>query len=445
MYAFSSILPAYLIYAVAAMALFALRPVRQAALIAYFGGWLILPVAAYGPDAGDATGRALRVIGTALPSEFLLTKALVVPLVVLAGLAWRARGAITLPRPCLADAAMAAWCLSPLLPWAGGWIDGEQALGQLAYVMAVWGSSWAIGRLLLSDETGRDALLEAVSLSGLCLLPVALVEGLGGPMLYRLLYGVHPFQYDGAGRYFGARPLALFEHGNQYGIWIAMAALAAVHLALRDKAHRAVRATIACWLVLGALASQSVGAILLLLLGIAWLLMSSRQRRGTLYVGLLLMIAVGGAYLSGKERVEYLAYHTPFGQTAMGALKATGRGSLSWRIHRDVEALGTIRQTPLTGQGRWDWWSGLKAHPWGLPLLIAGQFGLVALLCLTLALLGGATRALWLGRDEALPLVVLLSAIDAQLNSFIYMPAILAAAAIATSRPPLSAGSQNVA
>jgi len=98
-----------------------------------------------------------------------------------------------------------------------------------------------------------------------------------------------------------------------------------------------------------------------------------------------------------------------------------------------------IYRVPLTGYGTWDWWRPLKSHPWGLPLLLAGQFGFLSLVLVTIALFAGAIREIWLGSHSILPVVVILAAIDAWLNSCIYFPAMLAAAAMADpfwSRPP---------
>jgi hypothetical protein len=371
------------------------------------------------------------VIGTALPTDLLVTKALVIPLGIMIGLLWRARPAFRNLRFHLADGAMAAFCLSPLLPMVAGHIGAGAAMVQIGYLAGVWGGSWLIGRTLLKDRAGQADLVRAMAYSGLALIPFALVEGLKGPRLYNLAFGNHPFYGDGVTRYFGARPLGLFEHGNQYGIWIAMAALAANSLALRRETRS--RPTIAMALALSAcaIASQSIGAIVLAAIGTVWLVMATRVRRATLIAGALLLAVVLATYATGKHGVEYLAYNTAPGQAALKALKASQRGSLSWRVHRDVEALETIRQTPFTGRGQWDWWRALGKHPWGLPLLVAGQYGLLSLAFLAFALLSGAVRALWRGSGDVLPVVVILSAIDAQLNSFIYFNAILAAAAIA--------------
>ena len=68
--------------------------------------------------------------------------------------------------------------------------------------------------------------------SALACLPFSVIEGALGPQVYDRVYGPHPLATDGAERYLGFRPLAFFEDGNQFGIWISLAALAALWLAI---------------------------------------------------------------------------------------------------------------------------------------------------------------------------------------------------------------------
>ncbi len=427
------ILFAYAIYAILAMILFRLTSPRRAALIGYFGGWLILPVAIYRSGTLTPEGFTLDVIGTALPSDLLLTKAIVIPLTVLVGLALKSPSLLRNYRVGPTDIAMAAFCMTPLLAFCGGRIGLGSAASQVGYLAAVWGGTWMIGRLLFTGKDGRQSLIMAMAMSGLVLVPFAIVEGLGSPRLYALVYGAHPFHMDGVQRYYGSRPLAFFEHGNQYGIWIAMSALAAIHLSRQPESSSRTMTLFAGAFTICAFASQSIGAILLLIVGAAWLLLSGRARRLILIAGAVLTLIGGVAYLSGKGPMERLAYRTGAGEAVIGILKTAGRGSLSWRVHRDLEALETIGRAPLTGSGGWDWWRPLNAHPWGFPLLLAGQFGLLSLALVGFAMLAGSVRQLWHHSNDLLPVVVLLASIDAWLNSFLYFPAVLAAAAIGGS------------
>jgi hypothetical protein len=101
-----------------------------------------------------------------------------------------------------------------------------------------------------------------------------------------------------------------------------------------------------------------------------------------------------------------------------------------------------IRLHPVTGTARWDWWQERGQRPWGLWLLILGQFGLIGLLLSCSALLApilckfANNRSLhWHRVSVPLTIIVLTAIIDALLNSFFFYPAILAAGALATTDP----------
>ncbi|MDE2403609.1 MAG: hypothetical protein KGM17_02700 [Sphingomonadales bacterium] len=422
------ILAAFSIYAIATVVAFRLLPPLTAALLSLFAGWLLLPVADF-PASLAAPGHFDDVIGIVLPGSLLFTKALVCPVVVFACLAVTVPERLRRFRPGGLDLAMAAFCLSPLVAWGAGHIPAGSALMQCGYLAGAWGALWMTGRLLLDDEAGRQGLSGAIIASGLALVPIALVEGPGMLNLYSALYGPHPYQNDGSLRYFGFRPLGFFENGNQYGIWIALTALVAIGRMLARRTPR--DGTIAAVLVAAALGSQSVGAIILLVLGAAWLVASPHLRRIGIAAALLLGTIGGAGYLSGKLPIEHWAKGTAPGQFVYNGLRSVGRGSFGWKVKRDQVALPMIQQAALTGYGRWDWWRPLHSRPSGVPLLLVGQFGVLSLLCLALAMFGGAIRELIVGRSNVLAVTILAAGVDAWLNSFVFYPAILAAAALA--------------
>lgn len=421
----------YIAYAFAAILLLSWRRAPQVALALMFFGWLFLPVEVYPPEVMTPDNFTVEVIGTALPSRVLITKALVVPLVVFFCVIVAMPRALRDFRLKPVDLGMAAFCLSPALPFVAGKLTLGEALSQAGYLTGAWGGTWFVGRALLSSVPGRQALVDAMIVSGIALLPIAVLEGVHSPWLYSAVFGPHPFQLEGAWRYLGYRPMGFFEHGNQYGIWMAVAALAATSRCLKRSPRSAGDVAVAVLLVVGACASQSVGAVILLGLGCIWLVMSNKVRRLAVVASGLVLATGGAAYVSGKLPIERWAAETEFGHEAITALRAAGRGSLGYRVRRDQMALPTIFREPLTGYGVWDWWRPLKSHPWGLPLLIAGQYGVLSLLMIAIVLMAGAVRQLYYGRSSILSLVVVIAAIDAWLNSFIYFPAILASAALA--------------
>ena len=177
------------------------------------------------------------------------------------------------------------------------------------------------------------------------------------PRLYGWFYELHPFRFDGQQRYVGFRPLGLFEHGNQYGIWVAITSLAAIWLWQAAPNSRS-RGRLAAIAVLGlaiALMSQSVGAILLLCAGLVLLSTIGRPlTRWVLPLILLLMASGGAIYLSGVVPLRAIAENTVIGRHMVDIIRSSGRSSFTWRIAQYQRALTLIHAHPIFGTARWD-------------------------------------------------------------------------------------------
>ena len=176
-------------------------------------------------------------------------------------------------------------------------------------------------------------------------------------------------------------------------------------------------------------------------LGLAVLTLMARVRMQTFWVGTLCASLVCGAvYLSGALPIAQLGKETTVGRKVVEVFKASGRGSFTWRISQDQKAMGLVKSTALVGHGYWDWWRSLNTPPWGLALLLVGQFGLIGLVCAFGAMLAPAMLCLWRvpvaspwqlsGAPVILATIVVLTAMDAGLNSFIFFPALMAAGAL---------------
>ena len=426
-----------------ALALVRRRGVRPAAAAigTFLAGWTLLPVGVY-PAGAELVAFPYWITGAAVPSDMLVTKAWVAPAVALAVALLVARRAFASLRATPFDAAMLLWCAWPIVaallatePRPGGAIAS-------AYLIGTWGATWLLGRLVLGSDGGRRLLVEALPWAGLACLPFALVEGLAGPDLYGRVFDTpHPFRLDGAERYLGSRPIGFFEHGNQYGIWIAVCALAATWLAIGERTPR--RVVVAGVLVATAILAQSIGA-LLLLVGALVALASARwvRPRAVAAAAVVALVLGGTAYASGAVPWLRIGKETTAGRAVVEALRHAGRGSLPWRVAQDQRALGIALATPVAGSARWDWWRPLDTRPWGLGIQVLGQFGAVGLAALLVAWLGPAVRAAWRVPSRAdawnpgapalaLAAIACVGLADAALNAFVAWPSVLAAAALA--------------
>ena len=433
----------YLGFVVAALGLVRWFGPARGALLAYLGGWVLLPVGHY-PVGSAGAAFPYWITGLAVPSDMLLTKAWVAAAAPLLGVLLFDARTLAAGRPRGCDAAMLLWCAWPLAQSVLASAPGAPTpVLACLYLCGTWGLPWLIGRLYFGTPQAQQELLRALALSALACLPIGLLEGWAGPWVYDSLFEPHPFRSDGAVRYVGFRPLGMFEDGNQYGLWLALCALAALWLAAVGR-WRGPWTVVAAAIGALAAAAQSVGALLLLGLGAVGLALSRVWRPRVAVIALAALLLVGGSvYLSGVVPVMQIGRSTALGRHVVDGLRAVGRGSFAWRISQDQKVLELARQHPLVGSGQWDWWRPAGIRPWGLWMLVLGQFGVVGLAAALAAWLGTSLRVAWnaprasgwrpSGRPLVLAALVVLAAFDGLLNSFIFSPALLVAGALARS------------
>lgn len=428
-------------YGLAALLLFRFVAPSSAVAATCFAGWLILPVGNY-PAGSTGTVFPYWITGVAVPSDMLLTKMWWPPTAALVGALWVDRQNLMRWRPGWADVPIAMWCVWPILQWPLVNNPEPQPLIASLYLFAAWGVPWLLGRIYFRGIAGSRQLIAWMVAGMAVIFPIALVEGAFGPKFYEWFYGLHPFRFDGIERYVGFRPLGFFEDGNQYGIWVAATALAAMWLCKTssDPRWRGRFLAAAILSLVIALLSQSLGAIVLLGAGLALSLTINRSLMRWSFILFLLMIVSGGAvYLSGKVPLRALAGKTVVGRYMVETMRSSGRGSFIWRIARDQSALSLISAHPIVGTARWDWWRKNNERPWGLAFLILGQFGLIGLVLAFGTTLTPALRVLATARSAgapstgsatALAVIVLIADADALLNSFLFYPLILFAGAL---------------
>ena len=439
---------AYALFAAVAALVFRLRRPAVAVAIVFFGGWVVLPVGHYSQGSSSAP-FAFWIVGLALPSDMLLTKAWVAPVTALLGAAVFDSSTLRQGRPKWIDAPVIGWCMWPLAqatlssmstigidPLPAGWISS-------LYLAGCWGAPWMLGRVYFAGKDGQFLLVRSLAASALACLPFSLIEGVAGPNLYGRIYEQHPMRADGADRYVGHRPIGFFEHGNQFGIWICLCALATLWLAIAMRGGQGSRywraaAAVTCAM---ALASQSVGALLMFACGAAFLVGSRFIRPRIAALVLIGSLAVGGlTYVSGVVPVMQIGKGTAIGRHILDAFRSAGRGSFTWRIAQDQKLL-YVKEHVVVGNATWDWWRPKGTRPWGLAMLMLGEFGLVGVTLGLGVLLAPVLRVAWHaprasgwrpdGVTLMLATIVAMAVLDALLNSFFFFPAIVAAGTLA--------------
>ncbi|MBI1369214.1 MAG: hypothetical protein GC162_11250 [Planctomycetes bacterium] len=439
-------------WVVVSIALFAKLPGRVAAVVCLIGGWALLPVAQFSDAVRGLEQPENIVTGAAVLSVAWWNKATAIGAGCLLGVAFFDRSRLMQLRPRAIDLAIAAWCLVPLASTLRNGLPMSDGLMQVAYAALVWGTPWLMGRMYLIDRAAVELWVAAIITAGLVYVPICLLEMLTGNVLYRALYGFHAYQNVGADRWFGQRPLGLLEDGNQLGMWMASAALAAVWMWRRGIMRNLIGlpgGVVAGVLTLVTLLCQSVGSILLLFAGVIGLSLIARFRaRWILAAVIALPILYLGARATGLASVGGKLEHTWIGAQAKRVLIDAGLKSLGWRLKREEEHLKRVWERPLLGWGRSDWWNRDEAvRPWGMWMLELGTYGIVGLtawMLIGLVPLGGV---IWqcdrprmrYGANAAtiaLAAVLAINAVDAFLNST-FLVIFIALAGGLVSAPPL--------
>ena len=375
----------------------------------------------------------------AIPSSILLNKATTIALGCLAGsmiFDWRTLRTI---RPRGLDLPILFWCLTPFASAFANGLGLVEGLSQSRYLVLAWGVPYLMGRAYLVDNESFRRFGLSVVVVGLAFVPLGLVEFVGQPFLYRLVYGAHPYQLEGASRYFLYRPLLFSEHGNQFGMWTASAAVCAAWLWKTGRME--TLAGIPGGLVTGGLVCfclicQSFGSVVLAACAIVplFLLRGPTIPKNTAYgaAALVMLIVIVYPTVADASSLGHVR------DQVRNVIAGAGKQSFNWRLARALEYLPLIKERPWLGWGTADW-SAAADHAFlnpvnlGLWLLSLGMYGITGLACLILLLtlpIAQAVRSLprqdWLNpyHSGVTLSVVLLSinVVDALSNSDFLLP-----------------------
>ncbi|WP_446745062.1 hypothetical protein [Silvibacterium acidisoli] len=419
------VLSVWLVIGVAAFFVF---PVRRALLFDFLGGWALLPTSAFHVDPSPFP---YWLLGSALPSIHMLTKATAIGAAALAGILLRQPSALRSLRPSWRDLPMLAWCLAPLVTGIAHPQMLSTGLRGVAYLGLAWGIPYLAGRIVFATSGSLLELIRAFVVAGLLYVPVCLFEFVRGPQLYAWLYGFEPYRWIGADRYIGHRPVGFLEDGNQLGIWMATAALLATCLWRRTEVRRILGLPIhlaAILLIAITLLCQSGGSILLLFCIMPFALIRGGQfQKRFVLVLACLMVCLAGLRLSNVVSLRALVNHHRAARSAEHAMAHLGRESFGWRLEQDERHVKTALEHRWVGSGEWDWWREGRDRPWSLWLLAFGMYGIVGLAALEALQFLPAIESGWKTGHlrHATAAAILISAIDNLLNSCPILPVLL--------------------
>jgi hypothetical protein len=121
---------------------------------------------------------------------------------------------------------MLIWCLCPIVTQVS---NGGSPISPTFNQIISWGLPYLVGRLYVGSLDGLRQLAIGILAGGLAYIPFTLIEGVKGPILHQMVYGVSAFDdWSQAVRAGGWRPVVFMQHGLMVGVWMMTAALIAV-------------------------------------------------------------------------------------------------------------------------------------------------------------------------------------------------------------------------
>lgn len=288
--------------------LFVRFPAQRAVIISFVAAWLFLPQASY-----------------PIPSLPPYTKISAACYGILLGTLIYDTARLTSFKPGWLDVPMVIYCLCPIVSQVS---NGGSPISPTVNQIVTWGLPYFLGRLYVGSLDGLRQLAIGIFAGGLAYIPFTLVEGVRGPILHQMIYGVNAFEDWGQARRLGGwRPVVFMQHGLMVGLWMMTAALIAVWLwqtgTVKKFMGRNIK-TLALILTIAFFLCRSTGAYSLFAIALL-VLFSAKWFRTSLpllfiigYIVFYLYIAAAGQF-SSQDVIDFITQ--VFGEERAGSLK----------------------------------------------------------------------------------------------------------------------------
>jgi hypothetical protein len=313
------------------ISLFIFLPPQRAAVASLVGGWLLLPPASLPvsglPDYDKLFAASLGILlGTLIfqPNRLLELR-----------LRWF-------------DIPVICWCMAPFIASNSNGLGLYDACAALLTSLARWGLPYLIGRLYFGEPDNLRELAIGMVIGGLAYIPPILIEIKMSPFFKDAVYGIH--QWEGS-RYGAYRPWVFLSKGLELGMWMTAVSLTATWLWRSRAIQRIGTLSFGSFclpaLLVTTVLCRSIGALLLLLVGLGLLWFSTRINKKW-FVYLLLLVAP-----------TYYALRIPniwSGDNVVSLIRsvdATRAHSLEYRFQCENHLIRRAMQRPAFGWGGW--------------------------------------------------------------------------------------------
>jgi len=379
------------------VAIFAIRPAREAVIFSFVSGWLFIP------------GISIDLPG--LPSYTKLTSTTVAAMI--GALIFDGARVFSF-RPRWYDVPTLIWCLCPFASSISAGKGPYDGLSAILDQIVGWGIPYILGRIYLADAEGARRLALGVAIGGLIYIPFCLFEIRLSPILRVWVYSIGRWEGTRLGGY---RPSVFLDNGLQLGLWMTFSSLMA-HRLWASGAVKRLRGysfgLLTLALIITTVLCRSTGALTLLLAALC-LLWSMRLVKKSWPIWILLAVPpsycfarISGLWM-GAEAVN-------IARSTVGDERAQ---SLEFRFLCEENHIVECLKRPIFGYSRfsefvkWDAGDASKKiidSYWIIAFGTSGLVGVIALNAMLLLPMAGIARrvpvASWSDPDVA-PVVAL--------------------------------------
>ncbi|MEG3939959.1 O-antigen ligase domain-containing protein [Microcoleus sp. S36b_A3] len=288
--------------------LFVRFPPHRAVIISFIVAWLFLPQASYPipllPPYDKVSASCYAILLATIVYD---------------------TSRLTTFKPGWLDVPMVIWCLCPIVSQV---TNGGSPISPTFTQIVTWGLPYFVGRLYFGSLDGLRQLAIGMFAGGLAYIPFTLIEGVKGPILHQMVYGVNAFEDWGQARRMGGwRPVVFMQHGLMVGVWMMTAALIGVWLwqtgTLKKFQGRNIK-TLVIVLTIAFFLCRSTGAYSLFAFALI-VLFSAKFFRTSLpllfiigYIAFYLYIAASGQF-SSHDVIDFITQI--FGEERASSLK----------------------------------------------------------------------------------------------------------------------------
>jgi tetratricopeptide (TPR) repeat protein len=418
--------------------IFSRLPTGRSLIVALITGWLYLPQAAIPipglPDYKRTTATSVGLLLASLafsPERFRQLR-----------LRWF-------------DLPMLIWCITPFVSSMTNGLGPYDGFAMALDQIATWGLPYLIGRACFVDREGVRDLSVGIVIGGLSYVPLAHIELRLSPQIHHWVYGFSSpgGTWDMTIRYGGYRPLIFMSNGLEVGMYMVAASLLGFWLwtggVLRQ--IRGIPFVFPLAALLGTtVMCKSTGALLLMIVGIAVLVMA--RRFGTRIPAIVLLL-IAPAYCA--VRAPGLWDGRVLVSASSDAIDSERSQSLEFRLDNENMLAEKAMERPVFG---WAGWGRARLHDEngrtltitdGLWIIALGNHGIVGLASLTLVFLLPLALLMvhysprsWsqpgIAPSAALSVLLALYMVDNLSNAMINLIYIVAAGALLSAMPNLS-------